>query len=277
MIKFLVARVGVSLRAVVRAEDHDGVGLEAARAQRREQLPARIVGLAYEVAIRPRLGFAVERIRRDDGRVRRGQREVEEERLVLALAGLNVFHALARECGQHLIEVPIRTGWPGPTLPCPLFGLAGNIGESGIRGGNQPVVLNPSIGRKIDDIVSEVIIEPMIKRTARELFGPVEIGVLNGILRRARFANGVPVHAEMPLADAGRRVALLPQHRRHRQLSRLEHRSVVSPGDAMKIPPVMAARQHRVARRRADAGGAMPVGEAQSLGREPVEMRRGNL
>ena len=84
------------------------------------------------------------------------------------------------------------------------------------------------------------MIEPVIQRTAGKRFGPIEVRVLDGLLRRPRLADGVPVQAEVPLADAGRRVAVLPQHRRQGQLPRLEDGTIERVGDAVKIPPVMA-------------------------------------
>jgi hypothetical protein len=103
-------------------------------------------------------------------------------------------------------------------------------------------------------------------------------------LQRAGLEIGVPIRAglaaeaKMPLAEAHRRVALLPEDARHRGSCRVhDQRAGIHHRPPETAAERILARQQRVTRRRADRGRRMCVGEPPALGGEPVDVRRLHL
>ena len=128
-----------------------------------------------------------------------------------------------------------------------------------IRGLHQLVVLDPGVGREIDHVIAEIVIETVVKRPVRDREAPVEIPMLYRILRSPRFADGVPIPSEVPLADAGGSVTLFMQHPRQRELSLAENGGVEGICDAVEVPPMVPSGQQRIAGWGADAGRGMRV------------------
>ena len=66
-------------------------------------------------------------------------------------------------------------------------------GKVRVGGIHKLVVIDPGVGRKVDDGVAEVVVEAVIERAVGHRLGPIEIGVFDGFLRTAGFADGIPV------------------------------------------------------------------------------------
>ena len=81
----------------------------------------------------------------------------------------------------------------------------------------------------------------------------------------------------MPFADNAGLVTRIAQHRRQRAPPRLdaERRVAIQNRVALRLlPPGVFAGQQRIARRRASRGRRVPLGEAGTLRRQPVNVGR---
>ena len=83
----------------------------------------------------------------------------------------------------------------------------------------------------------------------------------------------------MPFADRRGMIPLPAEKVGHREAARFDERRTEAAEHALleRRPPVVAARENRVARRRADRGRRVRFSERQAVGREAVEVRRGDL
>ena len=238
--------VGVALPAVVAGEDHERIVRRAGRGERGQDAADALVHVADHRQVRldgaaVGVGDLVQPaghglvIARLPGPVRRRVVDRQEEgRLASALPADEVHGALGDEIG----EIPDGMG----------FRLA-----------LEEVVLPGGVA------VGEVV-EAAAHR-AEEL--PV------AALQRSE----VRQEAEVPLADQGRRVAGVAQQRGQRRVVRrqAQHRiAAVAARDRLVVAaaqPVLEAPGHqREARGRADRRVGVPVGEAQAVGGQTVEL-----
>ena len=85
-----------------------------------------------------------------------------------------------------------------------------------------------------------------------------------------------PIKAQVPLAEHGRGVALLPEISWHREPARFDQRTVITLRHPLfqSAAPGVATRQQSIATGRANPRGRMRVGETQPLTRELIEVRR---
>ena len=106
MARFLDSIISVSLWPVIGTEDHERVVRKATCLQRPEHTPNRIIRLHHEIAEAVRLRLADELFRWDDGCMRRCERKVEKERLVLFLLADPLF-CFFRKLRHYGPEIPI--------------------------------------------------------------------------------------------------------------------------------------------------------------------------
>ena len=87
------------------------------------------------------------------------------------------------------------------------------------------------------------------------------------------------LHAQVPLADAGRVIAVFFEQTGDRHAARLDQRLVVSVQNSALQPrsPVVTARQNTVPRRRANRRTAVSIGKDHAGRRQPIQVRRGNF
>ena len=152
------------------------------------------------------------------------------------------------------------------------------------RDADGAIVFDEAERRPAGRVHTEKVVEPDGGRAAfdrfREIHRPISVG---SRLPRLLEAHGLaligPVPAEMPFADAGGRIPLLPEHGRHGGAGGRDHGRSVRGKDAVlhPRPPVVAAGENAVARGRADRCRSMRIGEGHPLRRELVEVRRRDL
>ena len=92
------------------------------------------------------------------------------------------------------------------------------------------------------------------------------------LLFGARFADGIEVPAEVPLAEAARAVALFLEHLGDSEILRLEDCSTKGSHDAVEATPVVLPGQKSKATGRTDSRGTVPIGEGHSLRCQSVEV-----
>ena len=117
----------------------------------------------------------------------------------------------------------------------------------------------------------------MIQRTTEKGFGPIVVGMLDRIFRRTILADAIPIKAQMPFANDSRGITLLAQHQRQCKLIFLKHRAIERIRNVMKFTPMIATREHRIARWRADSRGAVTIGKAHAFLGQLIEMGRGDF
>ena len=216
--------------AVVAGEDHQRVVGNPVLLQRGHDFADAGVRLHDKVGIGTDAAFRFPFLYRHDRRVRRGQGQVDEERvpfLRFSRVRMDVLNGLARQRRQNIYGLKIRSCC---SRPSPRFLGRGRLretivldeGERGhIQGGGNAVVGVETPGR-----------------------GPLSHFQRSGVLR--------DVQAHMPFADAGGGIPILYQQRGHCHPLRLYQRLIVSlqhPGLQTRSPAV-AARQHAISRRR---------------------------
>ena len=133
--------------------------------------------------------------------------------------------------GNISIGIPIAAHRPRAALPATFFdGLPFRRVHDGIWSLHDLVIFNPTIRRKVNDGVTEVIIKSMGQRTVRNWLVPVKgfraikrtgllvfRGALLGSSSGTLFKNGIPIPTQMPFANGGSCVALRLEHLRYCQ------------------------------------------------------------
>ena len=105
--------------------------------------------------------------------------------------------------------------------------------------GDEAVPLDPTVGGEVNGSVPKVIIKALIEGPVRKALVPV-IGLGPGIsFFSTRFADGIEVPAEVPLAEATRAVALFLEHLGDGEILGLEDGSVEGPDNAVEAAPVV--------------------------------------
>ena len=276
--------------AVVAGEDHQGIVGDAVALQGVEDLAEHVVGFHYQVGVEvvqsaaPDPAF-VHRQRR----VRRGHRQIEEERHSGGSALGDVAIGGTGERGQELLEVPV--GHRRALQAGQIVAEQPSLQEFG---GNTDggVVVEVAVRRPVGNIDAEVVVEaagggaagdPAGERVAPQIplpVGRLRIGDRGCIIRARRQevlgGRKVPTHAEMPLADGAAVVAVALQQLADREPPPVDQRRPVGGDDALlqRRPPVVAAGEHAVAGRRADRGAGVGVPAHHPLARQPIELRR---
>ena len=240
--------------------------------------------------------------------VRRGHRQVEEERLPFGGAAGDVAVGGAGERRQELLEVPVghrRTRQAGQIVA--EQPRRQELGRRADRG----VVLDEAVGRPVGHVDAKIVVEAArggaTRDRARKEIAPqrplplgcLEPGAGRLLVRvrrqeilvcgtrpvgRCRGWSGPrpgserPVHPEMPLADSAAVVAVALQQLAHRESALVDQRQAVRTDDALLQgrTPVVAAGQHAVAGRGAHRRAGVRVPAHHPLTRQPVELRRGD-
>ena len=287
LLQVLHAHVGGE--AVVAGEEYQRVLGRSAGFERGEHLADGRVRLHDQVrggVVEAALAFPF-RVHRQ-GRVRRGQRKVEEKGFGLAGCIIDESAGAFGQRRQDGLEFPIgqrRSGRAGQVV-------AEELGGQGHAGGaDRAIVLDEAIGRPVRHVGPEVGVEAAGRRPAGDRLGEdlapgLAMGVgrrLVGLLviteERAVAFGDRPVPAEVPFADRRGTVAVLLRKTGHGESVRSDEWFAEDAHDAglQAGTPVVASGEERVARRRADAGGGVSVGEAHPFGGEFVQMRRRDL
>ena len=260
-------------RAVVAGEDHKRVRRKTGAGQRGHYFANRPVHLRHEIAVVARLAAPFEFRRRDDRVMRSGEREVEEERFGRRLRRVFDVANGARGDFRHDVgEIPTGHHRPG-TIEAAL-----RLGRCNGRNSHRAIILDKAVGGEVRQIHAEVSVEAARDRAAGNCFGEIHVadavlaGGRSAILRR-------PVPAEMPLADAGRGVTVLPQQRRHGQSSFLNQRFSPRRQHARLQPRTksVSPREQSVARGRANRVRRVRVGEPDAFSGEAIQIRRGDF
>ena len=228
-----------------------------------------IVAVEDEVAVLVGVGLAPELGRGQNGRMGRGQGEVEEEGLVLV--GGDDLQGLVGQVVQHLLvdEVRGRGAFPEEALAGSLGHMVGQCREA--------VVLNIDIGRHIERPADAVVVvEAVGNGRAADGLGIIHIGagaVVQGLGEVGALGE---IHAQVPLAHGGGFITGPPEQRGHSGPAGLDQRLGVAAHHLGLEPgaPVVAAGQNAVAGGRADGGGGMGVGEGHAVAGYFVEVGR---
>ena len=234
--------------AVVAGESDERVVRDARLIERAEDFADGPVGFHHEVAVIAEAAFALPLAARDDGRVRRVEREVEKERPAGFGAGGDVFARAPDQRGQHV------------------------HGFEDLRDAvifknrlHHPRVMKAE--ERVEAARDRAVARDRAQRCARELALP---------LAAAAFVRALDGVAEMPFAETRRVIAVLLQQRRHGQPLGCDQRRHVAIEHAVlqSRAPRVAPREQSVARRRADRRAAVGVRKGQPLRRQLVEVRR---
>jgi len=267
------------LRPVVAGEHHQRPVGQAEFIEGFHQLADDPVQLEDEISVRPGAALALESVGRErrevDGLARMKQEKgpagmllhVLPEKLpaLLEKDQVDLFQIESR--GNHTRATVVRVRMPGQSRP-----------------------LDLALGRNRDPVTVDVSIEPIGGRAAGGAEEPVESTVDRGVRNTAGIVDApdglapVPAdrppllvgerQADVPFAEAGRRIALIAEHLRQRQPAFLDHARTADSREhsphprAKRHPP----RQQAVARRRADGRRAVRVGETHPFGGEPVQV-----
>ena len=205
--RVLVAAAGRgrdALGAVVAGEDQQRVFRQPLLVEGGHDFPDHPVDFADEIAVQARPAAADESLVGDDRRVRRGQRQVEEEGVGAGRG--DVVAGAADELRDHLFQLPARLHGTGQAEH--LLGLLRG------RSRGQPVLLEPGVGREVGHVDAEVMVETAGQGTAADGLVVVDVALQGQALFPVVLADGNvsagrsavpgrPFPAEVPLADAG--------------------------------------------------------------------------
>ena len=121
----------------------------------------------------------------------------------------------------------------------------------------------------------------MVDRAAEDIAGEIDhpdilwsLGVLAAIIRKTA-SRDREAHAEMPLTETARCVALLLEQASDGQpiLGDERRREATEDSGLQARTPMVATGQQAVAGRRADAGRGVPVGEAEAALGQGIQIR----
>ena len=127
------------------------------------------------------------------------------------------------------------------------------------------IIFNEIIRRHVQRCADAVeIIEAMLQGTVGDGFGEIIL---------------VESQAQVPFAERGGGVAVLPEQFSHGEAAGRDERLAFAPQNTRLQPrtPVVPARENAVTRGSADGGTGMAVGEDHALGAQAVHVGRGNL
>ena len=266
---------------VVAREDDHRVLRHARLVERREHGAQRRIHLHHEIAVRIQPALILPFRQRIDGRVRRVQREVEEKWALLFCQRPDPAGRHARERRQHVQRLKILRRRPLPRLPA-ILAIRHHRECDLLRRHLRHMIIfdervRHHVQRRRD---AEVIVEPHGIRPVRDRLREVHAPHLFRLLD-VQFLDRLPlvlrpIHPEMPLAHARRRVALVLQHLRHGEPPLLDQpRAQPAEHAALELrAPVVAPRDHAVARRRADGGRRVRIRKFHPERGEPVHVRR---
>ena len=236
-----------------------------------------MVDLFHEIGVRIDAAGALELLGRHDRRVRGVQRHIGEERLgrVGLPLRLDEGDGLVDDRRHHVDGFELRAGRAGAQ---PRLG--------GARDLRHASVLDPDERRHVERSAdAEEGVEAVIDRTVHDVASVVHRGrVLEGLAEIAAVIGDASVlqretHAEVPLAEATRRVALLPEQTGDRQTVLRDERgreTAEHPG-LQTGPPVVATGEEAVTGRRADARRRVPVREPHSAFGQRIQLRGRDL
>lgn len=157
--------VGVRCAAVVTGEQDKRVVRRAARLQRIEHAAHHGIGFHHKVGVGAEAALATPLGVRRDGRVRCGQRQIKQERLLrLCLPRDKVRRAVA-ERGQDGFELPIRERRPRDACELP---LEQRQRQENRRHPHCAVILDETIRRLVRHIGAKVFVEAACRRSARD-------------------------------------------------------------------------------------------------------------
>ncbi|OPZ84984.1 MAG: hypothetical protein BWY76_01617 [bacterium ADurb.Bin429] len=259
---FQPAEVGHRRAAVVGGEDDNGVVGNARALQRRQHPAHHVVYHQAEVAVGIRAGFALELRRRQDGRVRRGQREIEKERFLRVR--FDEANRPVSQRRQHVRMREIRRDGPAAIEGLAFTLLADAVGQRG-----DAVVFDVDIGRHVQrGADAEILVEATVAWAAGD--GLRKIHILR------RLTGTRPLPPQVPLAKAAGGVALVAQEGGGRHAPLFNERRAVAPQHApfQAGAPVIPPGEDAVARGRADRRCRVGVGAAHPLRRHAVEVWR---
>ena len=272
------------LGPVVAGEDHQRVVRHAESLESAHQLADDPVELEDEVTVRPGVRLPLERVGGEGRQVHRLCRVVEEERSVGCRLHvlLEEGHALLQEEQVHLLQVEVGRDQPGAVvLRVGVLRQRPTVEDSGRRDGN-PIAVDEGV-------------QPVGGRAAHRAEEVIEAAVDRRVGARARVVDSlhrfqpvlvdrhsIPVeepHPDVPLAEARGRIPGLAQHPRESEPPFLDQARAADTGEDAPHPGAEghAAGEQAVARRRADGGRAVRVGEEHPLRGEAIEVRRRDL
>ena len=259
--------------AVVAGEDDERVVGDARSLQSVQHLADRPVGLKHKVAVITRLGFTFEFRRRHDGKMGRREGQIEKERLPGLRVCLDPTHRATGQFGQDVLLLPARQHETGAVKAA----RAPRVPQG--RNAEGAIILDKTIGRMVRHLHTEVIIKTARRRAVGDGPGQVQVVQAVRVVARRLAVLHRPIPAEVPLADAGRRVAVLLQQRGHGWTVGVDEglRPPREHGALEARAPRVASRENRITRRRADGRRGVGIGEAHALARQAVEVRRGDL
>ena len=209
--------------------------------------------------------------------MRRGERHVEEERLLRLGRGLrHVGDGVVDDSGEDVDGLELRSRRAGAQ---PSLGRRGDLSGS--------TVLDPDERRHIERCADaeetvKAMVEGAILDVGRIIDWRPDLGARAlehtlivgdpASLERER-------HPEVPFAEAGGAIALLLQKPRDGLAVRGDERGGITAKHAalQARTPMVATRQQAVAGRRADARSRVCIGETHPLGGQSVEVGRRNL
>ena len=244
--------------AVVGGENDDGVLVKPLLFEPGDHLRHHVIDHHHEIAVGRKSRLAAELFGRQDRRMRR----IEEKGLVLTLPG-DVFERFARNPLQTLPMFEVGALRTAALQQEPLAVSGGPV-----RQRRHPVVLyiyiRWHVQRRRD---AEEIVESPGHGTAVDRTGEIHLAVAHR-----------PVPPQMPLADAGRRIALLREEGGDGAAVGGDQRRGVAVGNAAleRRAESVTPRQNAVARGRADRRARMGVGEGHPFPAERVDGRSSN-
>ena len=153
--------------AVVAGEDDQGIVGDAVALQGVEHLPEHVVGFHHQIGVQvvQSAGSDPALVHRQRG-VRRGHRQIEEERLPFGGAAGDVTVGGAGERRQELLEVPVghrRTRQAGQVVA--EQPRRQELGRRADRG----VVLDEAVGRPVGNVDAKIVVEAARGGAARDL------------------------------------------------------------------------------------------------------------
>ena len=275
---------GGDFGSVVAGKEDEGVLGEVEALECFEELSDNVVELENEVAVRAGVGFAFEIVGRKGGKVDGLGGVKEEERLARRFLGvlLQEADAFFKEEKVNFFEVEVGGDFSRTVVVgVGMFGQGGAVEDLGWGDGNAVAVdvgVEP-VGCGAASGAVEVV-ESSVKRAVWDGAGVVDS--MDG--RESVLADGVSVlvkegEADVPFADEGGCVSFSLEHGGEGEAIFFDEAGASGAGeDAFHAGSEgHASGEDAVAGGRADGGGAVGVGEAESFAGELVDVGCGNF
>ena len=261
--------IGAGGATIITGKHNQRIGDQAISIHGGQHLADGPVGLHHKIPIIIDPAFALPCGRRNNGRVRRVQREIQEDRPTGPGVFIQIGDHFAGQRGQHINGFKIRRR---RALAPPALFHRGHLGPM--------IVFNVNEGWHVERTAdAEEIIKTVVNGTVGYRPGEVH-GCGCWVCRRVAAGRvGRQVQSQMPFAEAGGLIALFFEQGGYGELAGFdEGRGIAVEYPALQAgPPVIAAGKDTVAGGGADGGTAVGIGENHALRGQAIQIRRGQL